>query len=292
MARDARESKRHADAAAVFPAAAREGAGDVAVVIAFLQVLALVELPLAARDRQFHLRPAALEVHLQGHQGAAFLQGAAEEAVDFAFLEEQLAGPPRVVAELVGLGVGADVHVVEENLAAADAGEGVVEVALALAEGLDLGALEHQARLDRVDDEEVVPGLLVAGARRLGRGGFHGRIIPAAPAGGTGLILQRTARLGAVGLRTHRAEKRGCLSDAAGCEARGRCQRRIEREFTEVCGTAAPMGCAASGSRFPVLRARFSAPPPAEAGRAGLAQTAPRGALRRVSAQLGARGGR
>ncbi len=55
----------------------------------------------------------------------------------------------------------ADVHVVDENLAALDAAERLLEVRLAGAKRLDLGAGQHKTGLEGLVYEIIVIGLLV-----------------------------------------------------------------------------------------------------------------------------------
>ena len=75
---------------------------------------------------------------------------------------------------VLGVGVDRDGEVVEPDLAAAvDAGEGVADLHLAVADRLHLGAAQHEAGLDRVEDL-VVPTRLAVRRHDLGAGLSHG----------------------------------------------------------------------------------------------------------------------
>ena len=72
-------------------------------------------------------------------------------------MQQQLAPAQRLVVETVGVGVGADVGVDQENLAAVYAGIAVLQVHPSLAAGLDLAALQLDAGLIGIEDFVLVP---------------------------------------------------------------------------------------------------------------------------------------
>ena len=83
---------------------------------------ALVPLAASAGEAELDLGVASLEVELEGHDGEAALGGVAGEAVDFASVEEELAGALGVEVFLGGGFVGGYMEVVEPGVAALDAG--------------------------------------------------------------------------------------------------------------------------------------------------------------------------
>jgi hypothetical protein len=148
--------------------AARSFAARVAFGVPLFDGVAFIEFSFAFGEGEFDFGLAAFPIELEGDEGETFGQGAAEKAFDFAAVEQELAGAPGVVLGLVGLFVGADVHVVEKDFAVADAGKGFVEVALAEAEAFDLGADEGESGLDGIFDEEVEAGLAIENGRAAG----------------------------------------------------------------------------------------------------------------------------
>jgi len=132
----------------------------------FLDGGAFVELFFAVADGEFELGAAFFEVDGEGDEGGAFFLGGVFEALDFAFVDEELAGAEGfVVVDGGGLFVVVDVEVVEPELAVFDAGEGVVHLGEAAAEGFDLGAFEGDAALELGVDVVIVEGAAVFDAR-------------------------------------------------------------------------------------------------------------------------------
>lgn len=64
---------------------------------------------------------------------------------------------------VAGFVVGLDVAAVEPDLASLDAGEGIGEVHVALADGFDLGATEFESRLVGLEDVIVARSFAVGG---------------------------------------------------------------------------------------------------------------------------------
>ena len=120
---------------------------DFPVHFLFLDRCTLVEVLLAARHGEFHLGPAVFEIDRQGDQrGAAFL-GGCFQLFNFPAMGQELSLGGGDVIERAGLLVGVDVQVVEDQLAALDAGERVVELRPAGTQALDLAANQHDAAL-------------------------------------------------------------------------------------------------------------------------------------------------
>ncbi len=117
-----------------------------------LESLALVALFLSARQPQLALCDAALEVHLQGDQRVTLGGELAAPLGDLFGVSEELPDAFGRVPGVAPLLVGSDVHLVQEELVALDHRECTVEVALAVAEALHLGAQEHHAHLELVFD--------------------------------------------------------------------------------------------------------------------------------------------
>src|SRR5581483_6315782 len=94
----------------------------------------------------------------------ALLLDPADQAVDLALVEQELARAGGVHVVTVPLRVGGDVQVVEEELGvAARTGEAVLEIGLAQAQGLDLRAFQDQPGLVELQELVEVPGLAVVG---------------------------------------------------------------------------------------------------------------------------------
>src|SRR4051794_14739059 len=141
---------------------ARHRPRRLAVVLPLPQRLPLVVVLLAARDGDLDLRAPVLEVQGQRHDRQAALAGRLGEPQDLVPVQEQLALATGLVVRPRPLGVLRDVHALEPRLPVVDAGEPVDKGRPPGAQGLDLGAGEHQAGLDDVLEVVVVPRLAVA----------------------------------------------------------------------------------------------------------------------------------
>jgi len=124
---------------------------------------------LAAGQAQFELGPAlAGEKEPQRDDRQAFRLRLAEELVDLGSVEEQLPLALGLVVVAVALFEWGDVSADQPGLVALDARVGVRQVDLAGPDGLDLGAGQDEAGLERVLDREFVPRPAVQGDRLLG----------------------------------------------------------------------------------------------------------------------------
>ena len=139
------------------------------------QVAPLVDPLLASRHGELDLDPPVLEVEARRDEREALLAHLAVQRVDLAPVEQELAVALGTVVELVALRVLGDRRADEPRLAVADLGVRLGELRAALAERLDLGPRQLQARLDPVEQVVVVPRAAVLGDQL----GFVGRAIPA-----------------------------------------------------------------------------------------------------------------
>src|SRR3954468_17068948 len=134
----------------------------VALALALLDRLALVEAVLAAGERDLDLRARALEVDARRDEREAALLDARLQALDLAPVDEQLARALGLVVLARGGRVGRDVHVVQPQLAVAEGGVAVLDLHATLAQRLDLRPLQHEAGLDLVEELVAVGRVAVA----------------------------------------------------------------------------------------------------------------------------------
>src|SRR5688572_27366079 len=147
---------------ALAPASGPHRLLDLALGFRLLRRFPFVEELLAAGDGDLHLGPSLLEVHPERNQCEAALGSLAGELLDLAAMQKQLPGPLGLVVELVPPRVLGDVAVDEPDLAPLDLGIGVFETGARFAEALHLGAGQHQAALDGVEDEVLVMRAAIA----------------------------------------------------------------------------------------------------------------------------------
>ena len=130
-----------------------EHAVDAALVLAFLDSLALVVLAFTAGSGDDQLGQASLvDEQAQGHDGDTGLLGVTGNASDFLTVEQQFAVTVCRVVVVRTVTVLCDIHVLDPNLAVDDHAIGVGQAALALTDGLDLGTREHNARSEGLDN--------------------------------------------------------------------------------------------------------------------------------------------
>jgi len=125
-------------------------------------------------ELDLHL-PLVVEVEAQGNQGEAAFPDPPLEARDLAPVGEQLT---RALGLGVGAGgrlVGADVELFEKELAAADDRVGVTQVGPPRAQGLDLGANQHDPTLELVEHFVLEVSLAIGRNDGLGMRLRHGR---------------------------------------------------------------------------------------------------------------------
>ena len=142
---------------------AGELAIDLAVVGALLEILAFVPLILALTDPDLDFDLAVFPVESQRHDRQPLLLSHGGKSANLALVKEEPPVPQRNMELVTGLLVGADVAVVEPELALVDAGVGLADVDLAGADGLHLGALELDPGLVFVRDMVVASGFAISG---------------------------------------------------------------------------------------------------------------------------------
>src|SRR2546425_5127521 len=88
-------------------------------------------------------------------------------------MKQKLAGPQRLVVGVAAMAVGTDVDVEQVQLAVVDPREAVTEIDPAFPDRFDLGAEQHQPRLEGLEEMVVVERLSVfrdVGLRQLSFG--------------------------------------------------------------------------------------------------------------------------
>ena len=118
----------------------------------------VVEL-LALGQTDLQLGPGVFEVEGEGDQGVPVLLDLLVEPQDLPLVHQELPGTAGVLVEDIALLIGADVHAVDRQLPVLGDAVGVLQVHVAQADGLDLGARQGDARLVLLLDEVVVIGL-------------------------------------------------------------------------------------------------------------------------------------
>jgi hypothetical protein len=118
---------------------------------------------LAFADRELAFRHAVAEIELQRDNGHALLLNLDLELIDFAPIQEKLALPERIVISGTTGQVLGNMRVYQPSLGAANFGESVANRGFTFAKGLDLGANEYQACLERSAESVVVGGGAVLG---------------------------------------------------------------------------------------------------------------------------------
>jgi len=117
----------------------------------------------ALRQRKVYLHAAIAQVHVERHQRETFLRHALCEPADLGAVEQQFARPHRLVrTDTMAEFVGGDVHVLQPHFAVRQVGVGISDLHLAGAHALHLAAVQHDARLDDVEDGELVSGATIA----------------------------------------------------------------------------------------------------------------------------------
>src|SRR5690606_27058412 len=133
-----------------------------ALPVALLFRLALVVALLSACEAQFHLHPSILPVHCRGNERVPLALDSANEAVDLAPVQQQLAGTPGIGDHVGGGRVQrCDLRAEQEQFAVPDQGVAVGEIQTSGAQALYLPAFQGNAGLDALLDEVFVPGALV-----------------------------------------------------------------------------------------------------------------------------------
>src|ERR1017187_10104530 len=125
---------------------------------------ALVPLLFALGQREFAFYAALAKVEPGGDKSEALLTGSTFELSNFVLVQQQLACAQRIVVHRVAMREGTDVRVQEKTFSVLQQPVGVLEVGLALANGLDLGAAERDSGLELVEQRIVVASRPVEGS--------------------------------------------------------------------------------------------------------------------------------
>src|SRR5215475_11687014 len=151
------------NAASAPAAAGGHGAVHVALLHALADRRALVVQLLAASQAELGLGATLHPVEPQRHQREPALLDLPAQLVELAAVQQELALTLRVMAELAGGAVRADVDAHQEELVAEEAGVGVLQVDAAVAERLHLAPDERQPRLQALVEMVLVEGPPVDG---------------------------------------------------------------------------------------------------------------------------------
>ena len=127
------------------------GRGRVPLVIQFF----------ALGKTDFQLHAGVLEINGQGDEGVAVLLDLAEQPQDLPLVHQQTAGAAGILVEDIALLIGADVHPQNGELTILDDAEGILQIHIALTDGLDFGARKLNTGLELFLDELVVVCLVV-----------------------------------------------------------------------------------------------------------------------------------
>src|SRR5690606_16445515 len=263
----------------------------VAVPVAFLRCLALVVALLALGQRDLELDLVALPVHRGGDEGVSVALHAADQVVDLAPVQQQLAAALGIGDDVGrGLDQRRDLRAVQEQLTVADHRIAFADVGAARTDRLQLPALQRHARL------EALVELVVVACAPVQRDGpvavclilaavlAHSAIVPEAgharepcprsnaapwwnipragcsrwsttsppiPAGSAGARMPRSSK------RTRRGCWPGSSSASAGSEPGSPPRTRSRRRTTSrwSCATAPSSGCTGAGCSIPSTRA-------------------------------------
>ena len=115
--------------------------------VSLCRILPLVVELFTTGEGDGHLHQRTLEVNVQRHNSQPLLLHLAEKAEDLAFVEQKPPGAQGILVKNIALFVGGDVHSVNEHLPLVDLAVALLQVQLAMADRLDLGAKELNAGL-------------------------------------------------------------------------------------------------------------------------------------------------
>jgi len=141
-------------------------------IIAFLPVEVPLFIPAAdgfplvvflfpAGQAQLHFGLPAPEIDFQRNQGHSLFIDFPQQALDFEPAQKEFANAQRIMVVVMGVGIGADVHLVEEYFSVFDSRIGIFDIGPTHLQGLDLGAPKDHARFDFLVDEIIEAGLPV-----------------------------------------------------------------------------------------------------------------------------------
>ena len=145
-----------------------EHAVDGALVLAFLDGLALVVLPLSSSDGNHQFGQTSLvDEQPQRDYRETGLHGLAGNAANFLAVEQQFAIAMSRVVVVGTVTVLGDIHVLHPHLVVDDHAIGIGQAALALTDGLDLGTREHDTGGEGLEDLVIERRLAVLDIDRI-----------------------------------------------------------------------------------------------------------------------------
>jgi hypothetical protein len=150
-----------------FPSARAVKSRHLAVDLTLLRFLfegvALVGLVLARTHPDFHLHPVALPVEAQGDESVPLDVGLLKEPGNLLPMEQNPATAFGDVLGVTGLFVGADFHVIQEDLPVFDPCKRSLQIGMPLPNALNLGSPEFQTRFETFQNMEISKRFAVYG---------------------------------------------------------------------------------------------------------------------------------
>jgi len=117
---------------------------------------------LALGQPDFNLGKAPFgEIDAERDDRQPLLLGLNQELIDLLAMEQEFPGTERLMIRKVAVAIRTDVAMVEKDLSLSHTGITVLQVHAPISQGLDLRALEHDARLELLFNEIVVVGFAI-----------------------------------------------------------------------------------------------------------------------------------
>ncbi len=101
------------------------------------------------------------EIDAERDDRQPLLLGLNQELIDLLAMEQEFPSTERLMIRKVAVAIRTDVAMVEKDLSLSHAGITVLQVHAPISQGLDLRALEHDARLELLFNEIVVVGFAI-----------------------------------------------------------------------------------------------------------------------------------
>jgi hypothetical protein len=134
---------------------------DFTIHVPFFDVLTLVPLGFRLADPDENFKPTVFEVTFKGNQRFSGNGRFCMEFENFFFMQEEAADTFSLVVFPIAFVVGGDVKIVKPSLTFFDTGKSITEIALAIPDGFDFGALEFHSGLEGIQNGVVVAGFTV-----------------------------------------------------------------------------------------------------------------------------------
>lgn len=136
---------------------------DLATGVSLGDILPLVVILFSSCDRNFNFGPTVFEIELSRNQRDPFFLEVTLKPGNLLFVEQELPRPFRLVIFPISLFIWRYVHLKQPYFAVYNATKRPLEVRLAVADRLNFGSGQHQARLHWITQMVIVPGAPVAG---------------------------------------------------------------------------------------------------------------------------------